>query len=45
MIDDIFTAALALALLFGGTVAIGSTWTESAAQGACDTRAGTLATR
>ena len=45
MIDDIFTAALALALLFGGTVAIGSTWNESAAQAACDARACPVATR
>ncbi len=45
MIDDIFTAALALALLIGGTVAIGSTWAERATQAGCDARAGTMATR
>jgi hypothetical protein len=39
MIDNLFTAALALTLLVGGTVAIGSTLQETPRSNACATRA------
>ena len=39
MIDNLFTAALALTLLVGGTVAIGSTLQETPRPNACATQA------
>jgi hypothetical protein len=39
MIDNLFTAALALTLLVGGTVAIGSTLHEAPRPNACATQA------
>ena len=40
MIDNLFTAALALALLVGGTVAIASTLAEGSAPASCNAAAG-----
>lgn len=42
MIDNLFTAALALTLLVGGTVAIGSTLHETPRPNACTTQAQAL---
>ena len=43
MIDNLFTAALALALLIGGTVAIASTLNETHPGAACSAQAGSRA--
>jgi hypothetical protein len=45
MIDNLFTAALALTLLVGGTLAIGSTLQEGRPLAACNTQAASAAPR